>query len=60
MPHRCAALPAPTVPKVLGFGFDFSQAISSAAFFGGKSFLPTIHNGAAASNEIGCKSFSTS
>jgi hypothetical protein len=49
--HRLcrAALPAPTVPNVTGFGLDSSQEMT---VFGGNAFLPRIHSGEAARSEI--------
>jgi len=38
-PHRCAALPVPTVPNVVGSGRAFIRAISSANRFWRQRFL---------------------
>ena len=58
--QTCAPLPAPTVAVDALPGFALSQAISSLASFGGRSFLPMIINGVALMSDSGCISSNAS
>ena len=46
----------PTVPNVVGSDRALIQVMSSATVVGGSAGLPMIHNGEAASSEIGWRS----